>query len=523
MEEMCKGCKGYVYLVGAGPGDQGLMTAGGMEVLKKADVVLYDNLVSVSLLNAVNNEAQLIYTGKRSGRHSMTQEEINALIVAKAQEGNVVVRLKGGDPFVFGRGGEEALALKKHGIGYTVIPGVSSAYAVAAYAGIPVTHRGEASSFHVITGHEDETKAKNALDYAVLAKLEGTLVFLMGLKNLAHITHQLMLHGKGPETPAAVISRGTTSRQQMVVGTLENIQGLAYEKNIQTPAITVVGNVSSLHKILDWFGHQCLSGKSVLITATDEISRNISKKIQAFGAEPLALSLIHTKTCDGEAVSQAFKNIDDFSWIVLTSRNGVHSFFEQLKKYRIDMRRLARIRFAVIGHGTGQTLAKYGIYADCVPAANSSRHLGETLIPLLSKDDKVLLLRAAQASTELTDMLNSAGVHYAAAAIYETVVDIRKKELLNRVIGDADYITFCSPSAVKAFADMVENSNKSNYGKVICIGPVTARAARDLGVPVYKMAQQYDVDGLVQCMIEDSEKGDVIDGINTQTKKTSCQ
>ena len=500
---------GFVYLIGAGPGDQGLITIKGMEVLKRADVILYDNLVAVSLLNQIKPDAQLIYTGKRSGQHSMKQAQINELLVEKAKEGFVVARLKGGDPFIFGRGGEEVLELGKQGIDYEVIPGISSSYAVPAYAGIPVTHRGLASSFHVITGHEDEAKASSSLDYSVLAAIKGTLIFLMGLKNLPHITEMLIRYGKSPKTPAAVIEKGTTAGQKMAAGTLENIVNLVQEKGLKTPAIIVIGETAGLHKYISWFGRKPLSGKSVLITATDEISQSISEKVSAFGAQPWNISLIQTISKDVHRLEQKMNEIHNFTWIILTSRNGVRIFFEQLKLLSMDIRKMANIRFAVIGHGTKEALAQHGIYADFVPTAYTSSSLGKELVPMLGEHDRLLLLRASAGSKVLTKMLDDAHIAYVDLPIYDTQIDVRKKELLQRAYGDADYVTFCSPSAVEAFAEMMDlvDIKQTSAGKIICIGPVTAKAAGAAGLPVYKTADVYDADGLVSCIlqIEESE------------------
>ena len=496
------GRKGFVYLIGAGPGDKGLMTLKGLEALKKADVVIYDNLASNSLLNEARLDAELIYAGKRAGRHYMKQDETNALLVKKALEGKTVARLKGGDPFIFGRGGEEALALLENGIEYEVIPGISSSYAVAAYNGIPVTHRTMASSFHVITGHEDAAKKESVLDYATLAKEEGTLVFLMGLKNLPNITEQLIKNGKDPKTPAAVMQEGTTARQKIAVGTLETIVGKAAEEGIKTPAISIVGDVVSLHEALRWYGKKPLSGKSVLITASDLMLRDISDRVRELGGEPLDFGLIHTTPIHGVLLKKVMAEIDTYTWMVFTSRNGVDIFFEQLKEQRIDMRRLSHIKFAVIGKGTAKALEERGIFCDCLPTMYSSKDLGEALVPVLSDGDKVLLLRAKEASKELTDILDQAGVSYKALSIYKTSVDSRKGEELNRILDYADYITFCSSSAVKAFVSMVDKE-KTYKGRIVCIGPVTGKTARDMGLDVYKEASVYDIDGLISCMLKD--------------------
>lgn len=497
-----KGARGFVSLIGAGPGDKGLITVRGLEALRSADVVVYDNLASNALLQEVRRDAELIYAGKRAGQHYMKQDETNALLVAKAKEGRRVARLKGGDPFIFGRGGEEALALRAADIDFEVIPGVSSSYAVAAYNGIPVTHRGLASSFHVITGHEDASKTESVLDYETLAKEEGTLIFLMGLKNLPKITERLMAFGKDKKTPAAVMQEGTTARQKMAVGTLENIVAKAQEAGIKTPAITIIGDVVSLYDKLSWFGKQPLSGKSVLITASDMMTKALSQKVRALGGEALDFGLIYTEPMRVNNLEKYFHEDKPFTWVVFTSRNGVDIFFEEMRRAKLDVRAMAGMHFAVIGKGTKEALEAKGIFCDCLPTLYSSEDLGKALIPKLEPEDKVLLLRAEEASAVLTDMLAVSGVEFEAVPVYKTAYDWRKAEELNRIVAYADYITFCSASAVKAFDAMIDKENKFK-GKIVCIGPVTARAARALGYEVYKEARQYDIDGLTDCLLED--------------------
>lgn len=497
--------RGFVSLIGAGPGDKGLITVKGLEAIRAADTVVYDNLASNALLQEVRRDAELIYAGKRAGSHYMKQDETNALLVKKAKAGKFVVRLKGGDPFIFGRGGEEALALRAEGIDFEIIPGVSSSYAVAAYNGIPVTHRGLASSFHVITGHEDAAKHESALDYETLAKEEGTLVFLMGLKNLPKITGRLMAYGKDKNTPAAVMQEGTTARQRLAVGTLENIVAKAQEAGIKTPAITIIGDVVSMQPELSWFGKKPLSGKSVLITASDVMTQALSKKVRDLGGEALDFGLIYTEAIHGSVLEKWFREEKPFTWLVFTSRNGVDIFFNELRRSKIDVRILRDMKFAVIGRGTEEALEEKGFFSDCLPVLYSSADLGRALIPMLKDDDRVLLLRAKEASKELTDMLTEAGADFKALPIYKTAYDMRKAEELNRIVMYADYITFCSASAVKAFDCMLDKSTEFK-GKIICIGPVTAKAAKALGYTVYKEARQYDIDGLADCLLEAARK-----------------
>lgn len=491
--------KGKVYLIGAGPGDKGLITVKGLECLKAADVVVYDNLASNSLLNEVSEEAELIYAGKRAGQHYLKQEETNKIIVDKALEGLTVARLKGGDPFIFGRGGEEALELVRNGISFEVVPGVSSSYAVAAYNGIPVTHRGMASSFHVITGHEDAKKQESVLDYATLAKEEGTLVFLMGLKNLPNITSQLIAHGKDPKTPAAVMQEGTTARQAIAVGTLESIVEVAQKEGIKTPAISIIGDVVSLQKDISWFGKKPLSGKSVLVTATKAMAKDLSGKITELGGEAVDFSLVRTAPLINSEMRRAVDEIESYTWVVFTSKNGVDIFFDYIKEAHMDIRRLVNLKFAVIGDGTARALEARGIFSDFMPTSYSSADLARALIPQLKKRDKLILLRAQEASEELTEALDKAEIAYTAVSLYKTSYDMRKAEELNRVLPFIDYITFCSSSAVKAFDSMIEDKASVN-AKIVCIGPVTGKTAMKLGYNVYKTASVYNTAGVVECI-----------------------
>lgn len=498
--------KGKVYLVGAGPGDMGLFTQKGMELIKKADVIVYDNLASTSILNEASEDAELIYAGKRADKHHLKQEETNQVLVEKALEGKMVVRLKGGDPYIFGRGGEEAEALLPHGISFEVVPGISSSYSVPAYCGIPVTHRNLASSFHIITGHEGNHKNGNeVLDYEVLAKEEGTLIFLMGLKNLPNIVANLIKYGKDKNTKAAVLQGGTTARQKTAVGTLETIVEEAKRRGIQTPAITIIGDVVGLKDKLEWFGKKPLFGKKVLVTASRPMAKKLGELLEQEGAEPILFSLVMTKRRIEETFIRAMREIEQYTWIVLTSANGVKALFDSLKEQRMDIRKFAHIKFAVIGDGTARALEEKGIYCDYIPTMYSSKDMANSLIPLLTKDDKVLLLRAKEASRELPRALKESGISYETVALYETKYDERKGEELNRILKDMDYVTFASSSAVKAFSSMVSEENK-NCCAHISIGPVTSKTARELGVVIDKTASTYTAQGMVDVLLAEEKE-----------------
>ena len=495
--------KGTVYLVGAGPGDEDLITRKALRVLREADVVVYDSLASSSLLNEVRDDAELIFAGKRSSHHFKKQYETNQLLIDLAKEGKNVVRLKGGDPYIFGRGGEEGQELRAAGVDFVVVPGVSSSYSVPAYCGIPVTHRDYASSFHVITGHEGEHKnGATVLDYGTLAKEEGTLIFLMGLKNLPNIVKNLMENGKDPKTPAGVLQEGTTARQRMAVGTLDTIVEIVEKEGIRTPAITVVGDVVRLSEELAWYGGKPLSGRRVLVTGSRSMVDRLSPLLKEEGAEAISFSLIRTEPMETPEFAAAMEEIDSYTWIVLTSANGVQCFFDRLKKLRKDIRDLSGVHFAVIGDGTRQALEAHGIYSDLIPTSYSSKDMAAAMVPHMKPDDRVLLLRAEEANEVLPDVLKEAGVAHTCVSLYHTVVDERKADELARLVNTVDYITFASSSAVKAFVSMAQEPETA-AARYISIGPVTTKTAQKLGLPVHKTAVSYTARGIVEAIMED--------------------
>ena len=496
-----------VYLVGAGPGDARLFTEKGLDCVRKADVIVYDNLISGSILNEARLDAELIYAGKRSGSHHMKQEEISALLVEKALEGHSVVRLKGGDPFIFGRGGEEALELSKMDIPFEIVPGVSSSYSVPAYAGIPVTHRGLASSFHVITGHEDGNKTSSALDYQTLAKEEGTLVFLMGLKNLDKIAANLIANGKDPKTPAAVLERGTTAAQRSVKADLEHIAEAAEKAGLKTPAISVVGPVVGLKDTLSWFGRGILSGKRVLATGTRAFVREMEEAFHPLGAELVALSLIEVRPLWNERITEALKQLGSYQWIVFTSGNGVELFFTLLREQGVDLRKLMRVKFAVIGRKTADALLQHGFQSDFVPEQFSGADLAAEWIPTLQQGEKVALFRAENGSRVLTEALAEAGIAYDDIGLYETWTDLRRQEELNRAIQEVDYVTVASSSAAQALAAMLEPEQREHLtAKLISIGPSTTKTMEKLGLPVYADAVEYTAEGIAAVIQADVEE-----------------
>lgn len=488
---------GKVYLIGAGPGDTGLITMKGIEALKEADVVVYDHLASSSLLNETKDAAEWIDAGKFAGHHRMKQAEIEQLLIEKAMAGHVVARLKGGDPFIFGRGGEEALALTAAGIEYEVIPGVSSAYSAPAYAGIPITHRGKASSFHVITGHEDPAKGESSLDYDILAREEGTLVFLMGLSKLHQISERLIANGKDAHTPAAVIASGTTARQRCVTGELGRIAAISEKADIQPPAILVVGDVVSLKKEIDWQQAGSLSGKKILVTATEIIAEPLAEKIRKIGGEPVVMSLISVRAEKMYGLKEVLVRPGK-RWLVFTSRNGVRFFFEQMKKEQVDIRSLGDSRIAVMGAGTRRELENWGCYADLLPEQSCSESLAKALCENVQYDEEICLFRAEEASDVLTKRLREKQYRVVDIPTYRTEIMWKKRELLREMLEDVDAVTFCSASAVSAFVQMTEGHDL--VAKTICIGPVTAQAAKKAGLPIDKVAEQYDLEGLTEAL-----------------------
>ena len=495
--------KGIVYLVGAGPGDEDLITRKALQVLREADVVVYDSLASSSLLNEVRDDAELIFAGKRSSHHFKKQYETNQLLIDLAKEGKNVVRLKGGDPYIFGRGGEEGQELRAAGVDFVVVPGVSSSYSVPAYCGIPVTHRDYASSFHVITGHEGSHKnGATVLDYGTLAREEGTLIFLMGLKNLPNIVQSLIENGKNPETPAGVLQEGTTARQKMAVGTLSTIVDVVKREGIKTPAITVVGDVVRLAEELSWYGGRPLSGKRVLVTGSRSMVERLSPLLKEEGAEAISFSLIRTEPMETPAFAQAMEEIDSYTWIVLTSANGVECFFERLKMMRKDIRDFQGVHFAVIGDGTKKALESHGIYSELIPTAYSSKDMAAAMVPHMKPEDRVLLLRAEEANAVLPEALEAAGIAHTCVSLYHTVIDTRKADELSRLIPTVDYVTFASSSAVRAFVSMVDDL-ENVPARYISIGPVTTKTAEKAGLHVDRTAAVYTAQGIVDTIIED--------------------
>ena len=472
IEEVRNGSRGKVYFIGAGPGDGGLITKRGGELLKTAEVLLYDRLANPALLSEVSDSCQCIPVGKREGEHTASQEEINELLLQKAGEGWRVVRLKGGDPFVFGRGGEEILALEKAGIPYEVIPGVTSAVGALETAGIPVTHRGMARSFHVITGHTAEEGIPD--QFAQYAKLEGTLIFLMGIGNLEKITEQLLRYGKEPNTPAAIVEQGTTIRQRRIDGTLGTILETARRERVQAPAVLVVGEVAACHMLSENLPlAQCRIG----VTGTAHMVEELEPALRELGAWVYGAPYLRIEPTD--ALSRRMPDWENIRWLVFTSANGVKQFFEQIHGLQMDVRAFSHMKYAVIGQGTADTLWKYGIKADYMPSGFTVRELAEGLAKELAQGERVCVLRAKEGSADLVKVWKEEKIEYEDIAIYETKVDESIVELLRQQVPVLDYLTFASASGVHGFfADEKESFLKENgfMGTVVCIGRQTKEA-----------------------------------------------
>lgn len=493
---------GKVFLVGAGPGDYKLITLKGIECIQKADVVLYDRLASPKLLKFAGDDTEIIYVGKAPNNHAYTQEEINELLVKKALDGKIVTRLKGGDPFVFGRGGEEASLLKENGISFEIVPGITSAISVPAYAGIPVTHRNVSTSFHVITGNEDPTKDEKTVDYQALAKLEGTLIFLMGVKNIDKICNSLIKYGQSEDRPVAVIMKGTTTEQKVIKGTLFNISDKVKENNLKNPSIIIVGEVVNLSNVLNWYEKKPLFGKKVLVTRTRQQASYLSKELENIGAEAIEFPTIKIEKPDSyDEIDRAIGEIEKYKWIIFTSVNGVSAFFERLKRLNFDIRKLINAKIVAIGPATAKRLEDRGFCVEYVPEEYKAEGIIEGLKDKVKPEENVLLPRADIAREVLIEELEKLGAFVDNINVYRTVIPKKDKEKLQNILKNenVDVITFTSSSTVKNFMQILGKENKHllKDKKVAVIGPITEETANDLGLKVNIKADTYTIDGLV--------------------------
>jgi uroporphyrinogen III methyltransferase/synthase len=487
-----------VYLVGAGPGDPGLMTARALELVAAADVIVYDRLIPAGALDGARPETELVYAGKEGGGPSMPQEEIERLLVAHGSAGRLVVRLKGGDPFVFGRGGEEAEALRAAGIAFEVVPGVTAGVAAPAYAGIPVTHRDAASAVAFVTGHEDPSKAESALDWPALAAFPGTIVVYMGVRRLEAICSALLAAGRRPDEPAALVERGTLPGQRTVVSTLSAVAAAASEAGVRAPAIAVFGDVAALAGRLDWLGARPLLGRSVAVTRARAQASGLATRLRALGAEVVEAPAIRIVPLDGPPLS-----VDGYDLVCVTSPNGVRLLFSRLAAAGLDARALARARVAAIGPGTAAELGRHGVLADVVP----ERFVAEGLVEALADVpvSRALIARAAEARDVLPDALRERGASVDVVALYETVAAPLSDAEVDAALA-ADYVTFTSSSTVRFWSQAVGGRavEPASWPRVVSIGPVTSEALRERGREPDVEAARHDVDGVIEALVADA-------------------
>jgi uroporphyrinogen III methyltransferase/synthase len=507
-----KKTSGHVYLVGAGPGDPGLLTLKGKACIEKADVLVYDYLASSYLLTYAREGAESIYVGKKGADHTLKQHEINHLLVEKAGQGLTVTRLKGGDPFIFGRGGEEVEALIEAGISYDIVPGVTSAVAAPAYAGIPLTHRKYTSTLAFITGHEDPEKTSSRIDWQALATGIGTLVFFMGVKNLPRIVEQLTRHGMPPETLIALIRWGTTPRQETVTGTLGNIVQKVKAAGLKAPAIIVVGDVVELRETMQWFENKPLMGKRIVVTRAREQASDLLQLLNAAGADCLECPTIQIAPPDDwEPLDRAIQSLSDYHWLVFTSVNGVGFFFKRLFELGQDVRALHHIKTACIGPATEKRLKDFGLTCDILPESYRAESVVEAFKHQQIAGKKILLPRAGKARPILPKELSIMGAEVDEIPVYVTrIAEDNTATLLARLTDQhIDCITFTSSSTVGNFKKLIpEGAFKQLLAPVTvaCIGPITADTARELGFDVHLVADTYTIPGLVDALIAHYEK-----------------
>lgn len=499
--------KGKVWLVGAGPGDIGLFTLKGLQILEQADVVVYDSLVGQGVLSRIPDTARCINVGKRASHHTMPQEKINEVLLEEAKKGNRVVRLKGGDPFLFGRGGEELELLVKEGIPYEIIPGVTSPIAVPAYNGIPVTHRDFTSSLHIITGHKKQGAAYD-IDFEALVRTRGTLVFLMGVSALGDICQALLQAGMEKDMPAAILQKGTTAGQKKIVATVSTLEEEVNRQGIQTPAIIVVGKVCALAEEFAWYEKLPLAGYKVLVTRPRELVSTMAEKLRVLGAEVLELPAIRTAPLkDQSKLYHAFEKLDTYQWVAFTSPTGVKVFFEEMKKTKTDVRKMCNVKIAAIGKGTQKALEERGLFPDLIPQVYDGQTLGRELCQLCAGGEHILIPRAAMGNQEIIKALSEKSDIViddipTYDTFYETQEVIDQKKAMEA--GEISCAVFTSASTVRGF---VQATPGLDYTKVraACIGKQTKAAADEWGMETY-MAEKATIDSVLDLVIELKEK-----------------
>lgn len=497
--------KGKVFLVGAGPGDPKLITVRGLETIKIADCIVYDRLASPRLLAHAKPGVELIYCGKLPDRHTLTQEEINQVLVDKALEGKVVTRLKGGDPSIFGRVGEEAEELVAHDIPFEIVPGITSGIAAPAYAGIPVTHRDFNSSLAIVTGHERPDKTVSSVNWEKLSTAVGTIIFYMGVGNLPFIREQLIKHGRSPQTPVALIRWGTTIDQETLVGTLENIVEKREAAGLSNPSIIIVGEVVELREKLQWFEKKPFFGKRILVTRARSQASELSEQIAELGGEPIEFPLVKmVPPQDSKPLDDALLQLDSFDWVMFTSANGVAFFFKRLRELGVDIRSM-RAKIAAVGPKTAAVLEEKGLTVEVLPGEFRAEGLLDTLQGQLKPGERVLLPRADIARETLPKALRELGLDVTEADTYDTLIDAdniaQTLELLQE--GAIHIITFTSSSTVKNFVQAMQGQELTQLlsgVKIACIGPITADTARALGLSVDWVATEYTIQGLLDAI-----------------------
>jgi uroporphyrinogen III methyltransferase / synthase len=494
---------GRVYLVGAGPGDPGLMSVRSLELIAIADAVFYDRLIPPGALAGARSDAELVYVGKQPGVPSVPQEEIGERLIAAAREGKSVVRLKGGDPFVFGRGGEEGEALREAGVEFEVVPGITAGVAATAYAGIPVTHRDDASAVAFVTGHEDPEKPESALDWEALARFPGTLVFYMGVKRIGDNATALIAAGRDPQEPAAAIERGTMAGQRTVTATLSTLAEAIEREQVKAPALIVIGRVARRRDQLGWLERRPLHGRRVVVTRARAQASGFARTLRELGADVVELPAIRIEPRIGsEEVKRVAGGVGAYDLICLTSPNGVHLLFEALEAAGLDARGLAGVTVAAIGPGTARALAEHGVLADVVP----ERFVAEGLVEALEDEEvagaRVLVARATEARDVLPDALRERGAEVDVVALYETVREPPEEAEIERA-QEADYVTFTSSSTVTNLVEALGDRFPKS-ARVISIGPVTSETARAAGLEVAVEAERHDIDGLLDALLADA-------------------
>jgi uroporphyrinogen III methyltransferase / synthase len=493
---------GVVYLVGAGPGDPGLMTARSLELIARAETILYDRLIPPGALDGAREDAELVYVGKQPGVPSVPQEEIGQRLIEAARAGKSVVRLKGGDPFVFGRGGEEGEALHNAGVEFEVVPGVTAGVAATAYAGIPVTHRDDASAVAFVTGHEDPAKEESAIDWEALARFPGTLVFYMGVKRLANNATALIDAGRDRDEPAAAIERGTWPGQRTVQATLGTIADAVDREAVKAPALIVVGEVAARREQLEWLERRPLHGRRVVVTRARAQASGLAATLRELGSEVVELPAIRIEPrIDSDEVRQVVGALGVYELICLTSPNGVRLLFEAMEAAGVDTRALAGVTVAAIGPGTARALAERGVLADVVPERFVAEGLIEALEDMEVAGARVLVARAAEARDVLPDALRERGAEVEVLPLYETVREAPALEEIEAA-QSADYVTFTSSSTVTNLTAALGDRFPRD-ARIVSIGPITSETIREAGLEVDVEAERHDIDGLLQALLDD--------------------